>query len=66
MAEFCLDCLRRMDGIDYDASRFELSREPYLCEGCGQFKRVVIAEREPWRFGLLDALIALLRRSDDG
>lgn len=57
MAEFCLDCLRELDGIDYEAGRFVLSRKPDLCEGCGQWKQGVIAERGPSPFGLLDVLI---------
>lgn len=42
MAEFCLECLRELDGINYRKGEFVLSRELELCEGCGQWKRVVV------------------------
>lgn len=61
MAEFCLDCLRKMDGINYKRSKFIISWERDLCEGCGQWKRVVVAERGPTPFALLGDLIAALR-----
>lgn len=65
MAEFCLDCLRRMDGINYKRSKFIISWERDLCEGCGQGKRVVVAERRPTLFPLLGELIATLRDHSD-
>ena len=53
MAEFCLDCLRKLDGVNYQREEFVLSRELELCEGCGQWKRVVIAERAYLPFAAL-------------
>lgn len=35
MAEFCLDCLRELDGINYNETEFYVSDELELCEGCG-------------------------------
>lgn len=65
MAEFCLDCLRELDGISYRREEFVLSHRPELCEGCGQFKRVVIAKRNPSLFSLLGDFIAALTGHDD-
>ena len=42
MAEFCTDCIEKMDK-DPDAKyRYSLSRDFDLCEGCGEWKRVVV------------------------
>lgn len=45
MAEFCLECLRKLDGINYLEDEFELSSDLDLCEGCGQWKHVVVVKR---------------------
>lgn len=41
MAEFCLDCLRKIDNKDYWRIQVKLSKDLELCEGCGQMKRIV-------------------------
>ena len=64
MAEFCLDCLREMDGRNYDEADFVLSDDLDLCEGCGQWKHVVVAWRQHFIFEdlwlFLKQLIAFL------
>lgn len=45
MAEFCLECMRKLDGINYPKDAVVLSDELDLCEGCGQWKRVVVKFR---------------------
>ena len=45
MAEFCPECLTRLNGTERAPLSYVLSRELDLCEGCGQWKRVVIRER---------------------
>lgn len=45
MAEFCLDCLNRMDGTDYDEADVVLDVD--LCEGCGELRPCVVAFRGP-------------------
>lgn len=42
MAEFCLDCLNKYMGTEDDQKKFVITRNAQLCEGCGQYKRVVI------------------------
>lgn len=45
MAEFCVDCWEKYNGnMGYDvvlSSKYDLD----LCEGCGEYKRVVIGVR---------------------
>ena len=45
MAEFCLDCLRRIDQRDYKEENVIVSRDLELCEGCGEWKQVVVGWR---------------------
>ena len=42
MAEFCLDCFNKMNETDYAEDEVEISKDLELCEGCGEYKRVVI------------------------
>ena len=47
MAEFCKDCARKVLGFTEDElSRAVMSEDPDLCEGCGEYKPVVIHIRE--------------------
>ncbi|MBR1969947.1 MAG: hypothetical protein IKA17_06290, partial [Clostridia bacterium] len=64
MAEFCLDCLNKINGTNHGESYFVLSRDLELCEECGQWKRVVITRRQyyySYRFVLL--FCAILKSS---
>ena len=45
MAEFCLDCLNKINGTNYDESKYIISDDLDLCEGCGEWKPVVVAMR---------------------
>ena len=45
MAEFCLECWNKMNETKDPPSRYVLSRNKDICEGCGEYKRVVVAER---------------------
>ncbi|MBR1969728.1 MAG: hypothetical protein IKA17_05180 [Clostridia bacterium] len=45
MAEYCLDCFNKMNGTDYDEYDFVVSKDLDLCEGCGEWKPVVITKR---------------------
>lgn len=46
MAEFCLKCWNKMYKTNDDESKFILSKELDFCEGCGEWKHVIIRERE--------------------
>ncbi len=53
MAEFCPDCLDKINGEKRGAKRYILSRYPQLCEECGEMKRIVIVERIYFYFRIL-------------
>lgn len=46
MAEFCLTCWNKMYKTNDDESKFILSKELDFCEGCGEWKHVIVRERE--------------------
>ena len=45
MAEYCLDCLNKINGTNHSSKKFIISDELDLCEGCSQWKNVVVARR---------------------
>ena len=45
MAEFCLDCWNKINHINDKKGKYILSYDLELCEGCGEYKRVIIAEK---------------------
>jgi len=53
MAEFCPDCWNRINGSEDDKKKYVLSKDLDLCEGCGEWKHVIIRERDnniSWKF----------------
>lgn len=48
MAEFCLDCWNKIMGTKDPPRKYILSRDPDLCEECGQWKSVIV--RVKWRY----------------
>ena len=63
MAEFCVSCWNELNGIDYPEEAYVLSWDCELCEGCGEYKRVIIARRR--YYFLRYAIRELLRRKKD-
>ena len=45
MAEFCLDCWNMVNNTKYTERDWVLSRGLELCEGCGEYKQVIVRER---------------------
>jgi len=45
MAEFCLECWNKINNGKDDEKNYILSKELELCEECGEWKHVIIAER---------------------
>ena len=45
MAEFCLDCWNKLEGTHATERDYVLSGEWDLCEGCGEWKRVIVRKR---------------------
>lgn len=55
MAEFCPECWKKLNGDD--GKEYILSYDVDLCEGCGEWKQVIVAERRGSRSGLLRDII---------
>ncbi len=49
MAEFCTECWKEMFAQDQN-KKFVVSKYLDLCEGCGEYKRVVIREKMAFFF----------------
>lgn len=60
MAEFCLDCWNRMNGTSY--TERDVVTDMDFCEGCEQWKPVIVVTR--WR-GPAGWLEGLYRRMED-
>ena len=61
MAEFCLECLNKLNGTSDPPEKYILSKEPDFCEECGSFKPVVVRIRH--RFGIVKVMCDLLKDS---
>ena len=48
MAEFCLDCWNKINKTEENEKKYVLSKDLDLCEGCGEWKRVIIMERKAY------------------
>ena len=48
MAEFCPDCWNSINGFDEPPEAYVLSREYELCEGCGEWKQVIVRKRNSY------------------
>lgn len=59
MAEFCLDCLNKLDGTNYTENEVWVDYEEWdLCEGCGKIKPCVInLYPKPIKERLLDLIL---------
>lgn len=51
MAEFCLDCWNRLMNTNDPPEKFVISKELDLCEGCGQWRHVIVRVRYISMFG---------------
>ena len=45
VAEFCLDCWNEINGTDEPKDKYVYSKELDLCEGCGEWKHVIVRVR---------------------
>jgi len=48
MAEFCLQCLNRINKTNDPESKYIISKDLELCEGCGKMRHIVVAERNAY------------------
>ena len=51
MAEFCLACYNRLNHTNYE--KYQVKEEPFICEGCGEWKPVVVGFRRRGWFRFL-------------
>ena len=49
MAEFCVDCWNKLNQQDKPERAYILSFDLELCEECGEWKQVVVAERMSYK-----------------
>ena len=42
MAEFCLECYNKIMGTNDPTNKYVISKDLDLCEGCGEYKHVII------------------------
>ncbi len=48
MAEFCLECWNEINGVEDSERKYIISKDLDLCEGCGEWKPVIIMERKAY------------------
>jgi len=48
MAEFCPECFRKIHNKEDDKTKYVLSDTLNLCEGCGEYKHVIIMEQKEY------------------
>ena len=46
MAEFCLECWNELNGTNDKPSKYVITKDYYFCEGCSQWKQVIIIEKK--------------------
>lgn len=46
MAEFCFKCFNKIHQTNKPGSKYIFSKDTYLCEECGEWKRVVVMEKK--------------------
>ncbi len=45
MAEFCVDCWNKLNGTNYPKKKYIVTDTYLLCEGCADYKQVIVCER---------------------
>lgn len=45
VAKFCLDCWKEISGAEATENQYIVSEELELCEGCGEWKHIIVSER---------------------
>ena len=61
MAEFCPDCWNDINGLSDPPEAYVLSWGYELCEGCGQWKRVVVGRRKTLLGYFVHKLIRIIK-----
>ena len=50
MAEYCLDCLNKLNGTNDPPKKYVISEDLDFCEGCGEMKHVVVIEKRYYHY----------------
>ncbi|MBR2499553.1 MAG: hypothetical protein IKB60_00580 [Clostridia bacterium] len=61
MAEFCFKCFNRINGTNHKKEDYIMSDDLDLCEGCGQWKHVVVMDRRSYELGKYQNISSSLR-----
>ena len=61
MAEFCAECFSKVFNEKPRKWKYLFSEEPDLCDGCGEWKRVVVRIRYPKLYTLKMKIRARIR-----
>ena len=61
MAEFCLECWNKINNSNDKERKYIMSEELGLCEGCGEWKRVIIAKKRRFHFRRLRPFLFRVR-----
>lgn len=57
MAELCLNCWNKMNNRNDPPSKYIISKDLQLCEGCGRITNVIIVERKYYYMHILKLII---------
>lgn len=60
MAEFCFECYNKMQGGKCRKENYIISDELDLCEGCGEYKNVVISYKKNWRYHYAQTIMEII------
>jgi hypothetical protein len=61
MAEFCVKCYNEMNGEEKTEEEFIISDDLDLCEGCAEYKHVIICEKRECVLGFILWIINTVR-----
>lgn len=56
MAEFCFDCWKKLFDENAQKEKYIISKYDDLCEGCGEYKPVIIVEKKYYYLRILKRL----------
>ena len=60
MAEFCFECYNKLNGGKCKKENYILSDELELCEGCEEYKKVVICYQSGGLYGRIEDFMDIL------
>ena len=61
MSEFCVKCWNELNGTHDRRSAFVLSEELDICEGCGEWKHVIVCYKQPFFIVIIEKIIEAIK-----